>query len=275
VTSLSAAQCDLLAEWLGAWELIADYSWPLQDTTVLRVKSADGDFIVKASETSHHPLREILAHERIGGLGDLVPQLVRSSSENRMLVTRYLPGVLVEGTAAEFDPETYRQAGALLSRLLVPAGRSGTYLPELISTTLDLVPRAVGLARAAQLEAVSAELRRVRPFEVELSFTHGDFQPRNWLLDDGVVRLIDFGRAATRHWTSDLVRLQHKHFVGHPELASAFHSGLDRELHPEDEAMRRLESLNQALGTIVWAHDIGDADFEEHGRVMLTRLLDG
>ncbi|HZX05471.1 phosphotransferase family protein, partial [Kribbella sp.] len=28
--------------------------------------------------------------------------------------------------------------------------------------------------------------------------THGDWQPRNWLIDGGTVRVIDFGRAALR-----------------------------------------------------------------------------
>ncbi|MGW6199374.1 phosphotransferase family protein [Kribbella sp. NPDC055110] len=29
--------------------------------------------------------------------------------------------------------------------------------------------------------------------------THGDWQPRNWLVDNGTVRVIDFGRAGGQH----------------------------------------------------------------------------
>jgi hypothetical protein len=37
--------------------------------------------------------------------------------------------------------------------------------------------------------------------------THGDWQPRNWLIDEGVVRVIDFGRADLRPAAEDFVRL--------------------------------------------------------------------
>ena len=38
---------------------------------------------------------------------------------------------------------------------------------------------------------------------------------------------------------------------------------------------RRLDHLMQSLGTIVWAHEMGDAAFEEQGRAMLRRTVDG
>ena len=39
--------------------------------------------------------------------------------------------------------------------------------------------------------------------------------------------------------------------------------------------MLRLENLAQMLGTIVWAHGIGDVAYEEEGRVGLARLVAG
>ncbi|ABG98884.1 hypothetical protein RHA1_ro07120 [Rhodococcus jostii RHA1] len=71
-TDLTDAQSALLDRWFGQWQVLADHSWPLQDTTVLRVRKADNDFIVKASRSSHHIGREIAAHQvflRNTGLG--------------------------------------------------------------------------------------------------------------------------------------------------------------------------------------------------------------
>jgi hypothetical protein len=41
-----------------------------------------------------------------------------------LLDTSYLPGAIVEGTAAEWEPGAYRQAGALLAVLQVPGKMS-------------------------------------------------------------------------------------------------------------------------------------------------------
>ena len=100
-----------------------------------------------------------------------------------------------------------------------------------------------------------------------------DYQPRNWIIHAGTVRVIDFGRAAARHWTSELVRLQHQQFLTDAALERAFLEGLGRDLTDEDRSVLRLEHFSQALGTIVWSRGIGDSHFEEHGRRMLARLV--
>jgi aminoglycoside phosphotransferase (APT) family kinase protein len=38
--------------------------------------------------------------------------------------------------------------------------------------------------------------------------THGDWQPRNWLLHEGRISITDFGRAAMQPALSDWLRLQ-------------------------------------------------------------------
>lgn len=126
-----------LVMWLGSYEVVCDYSWPLQDTTVLHVVSQAGEeLIVKASTTSHHIRREIAAHGV--GFEDLagrVPELRHASAEAGILVTGFLPGTLVEGTAAKDDPETYRQARALLTKIHRAAGASSQYAKALTAKT--------------------------------------------------------------------------------------------------------------------------------------------
>lgn len=55
--------------------------------------------------------------------------------------------------------------------------------------------RAHGLLPETQLTSLARELDNLDPGVVQLVATHGDYQPRNWLQDNGQVKVIDFGRA--------------------------------------------------------------------------------
>ncbi|GGI68135.1 hypothetical protein GCM10007175_00940 [Pseudarthrobacter scleromae] len=257
--------------------MVKDYSWPLQDTSVLHVSTPDGgSFIVKASTTSHHIRREIAAlAPGLPGLHGTTPVLRQASAEAGILVTEFLPGTPVEGSADEYRPETYRQAGAVLAQLHRPAGTSADYTKKIAYQTQLLISSAEGLLAAGLRARAAGELAGITPAPVELVTTHGDYQPRNWLVDGGKIKVIDFGRADARPWVHDLVRLTHQQFLGRPALAEAFYSGLGK--HPNSAAadVWQLENLNQALGTVVWAHKIGDAAFEQSGVERLERILAG
>lgn len=267
----------LLKSWLGPYRVIKDYSWPLQDTSVLHVSTPDGgSFIVKASTTSHHIRREICALERgLPGLRGKVSVLRHGSAEARILVTEFLPGSPVEGSPAEHHPETYHQAGALLAQLHRPAGTSADYAKKLAYRTQLLIRSAHGLVGEDTLIRAAKELARLKLDPVQLVTTHGDYQPRNWLHDQGEVKVIDFGRADARPLVHDLVRLTHQQFLDQPVLEEAFFSGFGRVLDTSEADMWHLENLNQALGTVVWAHKIGDAAFERSGVQMVERTLSG
>jgi hypothetical protein len=201
IESISERQHSLLVAWLGSFSVVGDYSWPLQDTTVLHVESTDGrKFIVKANQTSHHIPREIAAHAR---------------------------------------------------------GMDG----------LEVLPQSM-------VSCLTKEVSAVELYPVALVTSHGDYQPRNWLCDAGEVKVIDFGRADLRPWVRDLVRLSHQQFLTAPNLAEAFHEGFRRTMSsPEEHAVWRLENLNQAVGTVVWAHGIGDHGFARQGVEMVGRVL--
>jgi Ser/Thr protein kinase RdoA (MazF antagonist) len=102
--------------------------------------------------------------------------------------------------------------------------------------------------------------------------THGDWQPRNWLWDDGVVRVIDLGRADLRPAASDLVRLAAQQWRGRPELEEAFLEGYGGDPR-EPGAWHRLR-VAEAVGTAVWAHGVGDEAFEQQGHRMIADVLD-
>lgn len=276
--TITEQQHGLLTSWLGTYTVVEDHSWPLQDTTVLQVVAPDGPhYIVKASTTSHHIRREIAAHSRgLSGLEGCVPTLRHAAPEAGLLVTTYLPGKLVAGTAAESDPETYREAGALLSRLHRPAGTSRGYVRALTARTNSTIERAHGLLPEDTQRRLSEALAALKPGPAELVTTHGDYQPRNWLSDNGRIKVIDFGRAELRPWVHDLVRLSHQQLLAQPTLGAAFHEGLGRVIDTEqDRELWTLENLNQSVGTVVWAHQVGDASFEQQGVEMVKRVMEG
>src|SRR5699024_4876284 len=90
--------------------------------------------------------------------------------------------------------------------------------------------------------------------------THGDYHPRNWLIDGGRVVVIDFGRAGLRPAETDLARLAVQQFGTDPALEAAFLDGYGAE--PRDAAGWRYVLLTEAIATAVWAHQMGDERFE-------------
>ncbi|WP_022917790.1 phosphotransferase [Ruania albidiflava] len=276
LTPLSPRQRELLAAWLPGALVQADLSWGLVGTTVLDVLAADGTrCIVKAGgPKDHHLEREIHAH--LHWLSPWTatghaPQLLHRDREAKLLVTRYLPGVLVQGHPAEDRADTYAQAGALLASF---HGQHRSVDPG----HEDAQNRRTLAWLAGEHRIPDAETARLQKLiaswptpPATLVPTHGDWQPRNWLIDDGTVRVIDFGRAALREPMTDLARLAARQFRDRPDLEAAFFSGYGpdpREVH----AWRRVQ-LREAVGTAVWAYQVGDEQFEAQGFRMLAEAL--
>ena len=102
--------------------------------------------------------------------------------------------------------------------------------------------------------------------------THGDWQPRNWVVNRDVVRVIDFGRADLRrrrpispvwpYWTFGATR------GWRPP------SSRDTAPTPANQQRGTAFCVREAIGTAVWAHLVGDTAFEAHGHRMIAAALD-
>lgn len=274
---LSPRQRELLHQWLRGAQVVRDHSWGLVGRRVLELRSPGGAaFIAKAGDVEdHHLLREIRAHrlwlEPWTSTGH-APELVRADDEARLLVTTFLPGELVEGTPHELVGETYRQAGELLARfhgqLAVDDG--GEFETEQKRGTLAWLDRPHRIPAA-----VAARLREVvdawpTPAST-LVPTHGDWQPRNWLVHEGRVSIIDFGRADLRPAMTDLARLAAQQFRTDPALEAAFLSGYGAD--PRESGAWLRVRIREAVGTAVWAYQVGDEPFERQGHRMIAEVL--
>lgn len=273
---LSENQGALLSAWIPGFSVIADLSWGQTDTVVLMVRSQLGRFIVKAAGSrNHHIGREITGHlEAVPALAleGLAPTLRHFDRENNILVTDYLAGQLVLGTPAEMEAETHFQAGVVLKKF---HGQSRRLDP---GTEARANRRAVAwLDSAHRIETgLEDQLRNLlaqqQPHVIEVVPTHGDWQPRNWLMDAGTVKMIDFGRYDHRPAASDFARLAVQQWKGRPELEAAFLDGYGED--PRTPELWPLFQLREAIGTAAWAFQVGDRDFEQQGLQVIANALE-
>lgn len=250
-------------------------SWGLVDTKVLRVRDGDRDVVVKAAgQANHHIGREITAHESYTGpLVELARtgRLIAADRASNVLIMEYQAGELVEGTPNEFDPDVHKQAGSILRAL-----HSQTRCMDDVYEQRATATAIAWLDREHRVEPhAEAEARRVlgayRPGPVETVPTHGDWQPRNWLIEGTLVRAIDFGRFDFRPPATDLCRLAAQQWKYDASLETSFLDGYGGD--PRDGYLWSIDLLREAIGTAVWAYQVGDFEFEAHGHRLLAEAV--
>lgn len=274
-SGLSTAQAAFVAQVLPGASMVADESWGLLDTRVLHVRNGAGEHTVKASgpENTHFP-RELTAHRQWTGAllrGDDTGRLVAADAESRVLVLERVPGHLALGTPDETAATVHRQAGTILRRLHDQAARTDA---EYLTAETAKALRSLDAPHRIdpQLEdRARTLLRSSTPHAATLVPTHGDWHPRNWIVQDGRLRAIDFGRFGFRPAAADLTRLAVLHWEDSPELEHAFFAGYGSD--PRDTDDWRWLQLREAVGTAVWAFTVHDERFERQGHRMLENAL--
>ncbi|MFF5216058.1 phosphotransferase [Micromonospora sp. NPDC000442] len=273
--NLTPRQQALLRRWLPGATVEADHSWGLVATTVLEVSCAGSRFIVKAGGDDDHGIRrELDAHAnwlRPWTDRGRAPTLVSGDADAKLLVTRYLPGQLVLGSVHTDDPHIYRQAGELLALLHAQvAVTDDDHERRENEKSLAWLCRPHRIP-AHTVRRLRAEITSWPTPPAHLVPTHGDWQPRNWLVHDGVVGVIDFGRAAMRPAFTDLGRLAAQDFRRDPRLEAAFLDGYGPDPR-EPDAWHRTR-VREAIGTAAWAYRVGDEAFEAQGHRMISEAL--
>ena len=272
---LSEQQARLAEGWLGAPALIADMSWRQLETTVLHVKASGTTVIIKAAGPgNHHIGREIKAHSSYTGpllTRGRVGEMLHASRSSNLLVLQYLEGELVEGTEDELSPGIHAQAGELLRLIHSQETRVDEhYEARATAKAAGWLERKHRIAPAVEQQA-RERLRKYQPMPIRVVPTHGDWQPRNWISNNGNLRAIDFGRFDFRPAATDLCRLAVQQWQKMPALEEEFLNGYGDD--PRSAHVWRIDLLREAIATSVWAHRVGDEAFEAQGHKMLGQAL--
>ncbi|AMO06243.1 aminoglycoside phosphotransferase [Mycolicibacterium neoaurum] len=272
---LSTRQAEQVESWLSEPRVIADMSWDQHSTVVLDVQASHARLVIKAAgPTDHHIVREIAAYRTVADALSRTghaPRLRYQDDNAKLLVIDHLPGELAQGSAAEFAAATHHAAGQLL-RTLHDVGHRADPDWETAEVAKSLAwldkPHRIAPRTESALRQILRD-HRCRP--VTVVPTHGDWQPRNWLVDSGTVRVIDFGRFAWRPAATDFCRLAAQQWRADSALESAFITGYGAD--PREPDRWPILALQQAIGTAVWAYQVGDSDFERQGHRMIDDSL--
>jgi tRNA A-37 threonylcarbamoyl transferase component Bud32 len=215
----------------GDLTAVRDASWPHGESRVLLFAGADGiRRVAKASRRQTLHERESAAYRTVvPALLSNAPELLYTEPTLHLIVTSFLEGEIVAGTAGQSDPGIFRDAGQLIRRMhdAVPAQESTTYIAELEASFDAWAGRATALIPAEEITALRTMVERAAAVaEVPLVWTHRDNSPRNWMLTpDRGLCLIDFGHTQLSHWTADLERLIENLPVADAGLRDAFLAG--------------------------------------------------
>ena len=196
------------------------------------------------------------------GLGTSSRAPLATQARGKRLVHRDVPGDRALGSEYVDDPPTYRQAGELLA--LLHAQTTATDNDYEARENRKSLAWLSGPHRVAPgvVERLRTEIASWPTPAATLVPTHGDWQPRNWLVHDDVVSVIDFGRAAMRPAMTGFGRLAVQDVRRDPALEAAFLDGYG--IDPREADAWHRSRVREAIGTAAWAYRVADETFEAH-----------
>lgn len=261
---------------LPGYRIVRDLSWGITDTVVLLVEHGGQQRIVKAfGVDNHHFEREYAAlTAHVAPLMDYAGQLIASCTDARTFVLTVVPGNLVMNTAAEYRPAVHEKAGALLRKFHNQATQASAQFERSELAAAFRWLHAEHRIPSATAAAVAAYLEAYEPTDGNAVPTHGDYQPRNWLIDDdGVVRAIDFGRFAWRPPESDFTFLHTRQWNACKECEAAFFRGYGTDPRTEYPERWKMYQTRFAVGAAAWGFKFGQTTLENEGLEILERMF--
>jgi Ser/Thr protein kinase RdoA (MazF antagonist) len=273
---------------LGPIELVADCSWPHRMSSVVSLRDEGGaTWFLKQHNDPERYLTEVTAYRQwVPALADRAPRLRASDDSVHAVILSAVPGESPPWPAAAAadsddaarsgEAAVQRGAGALLRRLhdgqpALPWDDFGAAKAEEFD---QLAPFAASLLTSRELATARSHVnelaRQSCPGRVPC---HRDYTPRNWLVDEGTVYVVDFEWSGLDTWVSDLARLHLGIWATRPDLRDAFMSGYGRQFADADRATLHGCAVLTAVWLLVGAHERHQRSFEDGSRMALQRLM--
>ncbi|MDO5723449.1 MAG: aminoglycoside phosphotransferase family protein [Flaviflexus sp.] len=251
---------------LGPWRILRDLGWGISDQEVLLVEAGGPKTVKCGGEANRHLHREIDAHTGPLRHFSATPALVAADRGAKILVLEHVPGTLADH--AEPCPGHAEEAGALLAELhdLVPPDTDTTLDEKLTASALRWLSKPTGFDDGL-IRRARAVLEHHEAIPLEVTFCHGDYSPRNWLIGERLI-VLDFGRSGMRPPSYDFLQL-----LTHPwwpTIATDFLRGYGASL---DLDSLRIQRIREAVTIGAWAHRAGQVDFHRRAQSELSALL--
>jgi thiamine kinase-like enzyme len=136
------------------------------------------------------------------------------------------------------------------------------------------MPAAASLLPAAELDQARARVRALAEITTAVKVPcHRDYTPRNWLVHDDGLAVIDFEWARLDAPASDLARLHLGIWADRSDLAEAFADGYGQPPSDTDRVIPHGCAAITAIWLTIKARETSQPSFEQSSRAALTRLL--
>ncbi|MBI4821599.1 MAG: aminoglycoside phosphotransferase family protein [Deltaproteobacteria bacterium] len=239
-----------------------------------RIESSRGFYYLKRYPSKRKLRQETRFLDRVQPhLQGLVPEVLLSDEHELAVLMTGLAGDPFSRLDLPRDREValFHSAGWFLSQL---------HAIDVVDDDELTIAEGLRMRAAALAHAVGAETRSLASFALEqlskldLSSElrvpcHRDFDPRNWLVDGSMIRVVDFEHARLDARVADVTRLWTLVFPGRDELEAAFFAGYGRRF--PSGSLLAMAALD-AAATLSWATRHGDPEFLARGRRMAKRV---
>jgi Ser/Thr protein kinase RdoA (MazF antagonist) len=273
---------------LGPYELLADCSWGHRRSSVLRVRDKSGViWFLKRHDDRARYRAELTAYRKwVGALGGAAPRLHASDDLLQAMILSAAPGEAASWPATDViggvadrsaERDVQREAGTILRRLheAQPALPWPDFAAVKIEQLDRLKPSAAALLRPRELDRAGAEVAALADIPAPAQVPcHHDYTPRNWLVHNGALHVIDFEWCGLDARVADFARLHLGIWASRPDLQEAFLDGYGQELSPADHGILHGCAVLTAVWLLVKAHETRQPSFEEASRIALLRMLD-
>jgi Phosphotransferase enzyme family len=236
-----------LHRWLGSVlrppvTAVRDRSWPDGKSAVVEVEDATGSvwFVKRHREPELYRVEAEAYRRWVPALGDRAPALRATSDPLRALVLSAVPGLAESG----WQDEAVRRDGGAVLRLLHGAegcGRCEDLAAEKEAELDEWVALGGGLLTGDDLDFARAAVRELAGVTPpERVPCHRDYTPRNWVVADRRVHLVDFEEMRPEAWMVDLGRMAIGWWFSERQLMDAVLEGYGRTPSSDElEVMRR------------------------------------
>jgi Phosphotransferase enzyme family len=273
---------------LGACELQADCSWGHRLSSVLRIRDASGAiwYLKHHADQARYRAEVAAYREWVPALQDAAPRLRAFDDSLQAVILSAAPGdpapwpataTSGPGTDRRAERDLHRGAGNVLRRL--HDARPALPWPDFAAVKIRqfdrLRPAAAPLLRRCELDRAGEEVAALdgMPAPVRVP-CHHDYTPRNWLVHDGAVRVIDFEWSGPDARVADFARLHLGIWDARPDLREAFLAGYGQDLSSADRRILHGCAVLTGVWLLIKAHNTRQPSFEDASRAALLRIIE-